>query len=227
MEPDTTQKENTAFNREAVDAILQSIASRQYCDIDLAELLVEIGEPRAATALKPYLLKRQFSWQPGTESNIQRFISKCDKGFQAELDALHATEEAVADARLTAPPAPGTQLREYATAYVFRPAAEARRAFDALETGIRGRNGFPLDAPYQVALVHGPAADFVAVLVRLPTANDESVALHRRVEAWFAQVGVGRPDDYESLSAPLPGRLSRGLRYLASEYTVLAMIDKL
>jgi len=154
-------------------------------------------------------------------------VAKLDGGFEEEQKLTKAKEEAAAYARLTAPPAPGTQLREYATAYVFRPAAEAKRAFNALQSAVRRGNAFPLDAPHQIALVHGPAADFVAVLVRLPTANDEGVALHRRLEAWFAESGAGSADDYESLSAPLPGRLSRGLEYLAGGYTVLEIINKL
>jgi hypothetical protein len=100
-------------------------------------------------------------------------------------------------------------------------------AFDALKASMQLSNGFPLDAPHQIALVHGPAADFVAVLVRLPTANDEGPVLHKWLVEWFASCGVGRPDDYESLVAPLPGRLSRGLGYLSSGYRVDEIVGRL
>ena len=44
---------------------------------------------------------------------------------------------------------------------------------------------------------------------------------------WFAGGGAGPPDDYESLSAPLSGRMSRGLQRMSSEYSVLELIDGL
>ncbi len=121
----------------------------------------------------------------------------------------------------------GQPTREYATAYIFQPAPSAKRAYNALQAAIRAGKAFPLAAPYQVALVHGTAADFIAVLVRLPTPNDESVALNRRIKTWFAETGAGAFNDYETLTAPLPGRLSRGLKFLANEYSVLEIIDKL
>jgi hypothetical protein len=211
---------------EAVDEILREISSHSYCNIYLADVLVDIGDPRAIPVLKKELLAGGFKAY-GSESTIARFVTKFDPSVEEERRLAKEKEDAAADARLTAPPAQGAQLREYATAYIFQPAANAKRAFNALQAAIGAGEAFPLAAPYQVALVHGPAADFIAVLVRLPTPNDESVALNRRIKTWFADTGAGAFDDYETLTAPLPGRLSRGLKFLANEYSVLEIIDKL
>jgi hypothetical protein len=211
---------------DAVDAMLREISSQPYCNIYLADVLVDIGDPRAVPVLKKQLLAGGFKAY-GSESTIARFVTKFDPSVEEERRLAKEKEDAVADARLTAPPVQGVQLREYATAYIFQPAASAKRAYNALQAATRAGKAFPLAAPYQVGLVHGPAADFIAVLVRLPTPNDESVALNRRIKTWFAETGAGAFDDYETLTAPLPGRLSRGLRFLANEYSVLEIIDKL
>jgi hypothetical protein len=93
---------------------------------------------------------------------------------------------------------------------------------------MRSGNSFPLDVPYQIGLVHGTAADFVAVVFRLPIADDESVASHRRIKTWLAQNGAGDFDDWDGLWAPPAGQLSRGLRgSLSKEYSLLDLIDKL
>lgn len=213
---------------EAVPALLEYIAQKGYCGNSIAELLVEIGDPRAVPPLKKKLPTGGFRSQVGLEDKIVAFIEKFDSGVVEERRLALKREEEAADARLDAPAAEGVPLREYSTAYIFRPAAAARRAFSALQTATRQGHGFPLNAPHQIALVHGPAADFVAVLVRLPTEKDEGVALHRRLSAWFVDAGAGTPDDYESLNAPLPGRLSRGLRDgLPGSYSVLEIVDKL
>lgn len=212
----------------AVDPILNEITARGRCESNLADVLLDIGDPRAVPVLKAAQQREEFSYVPGTESRVERFVASFDAGFQKERETAKATEEAAAQARLTAPAGEGVQLREYSAAYIFTPAAAARRAFDVLKGAMRQGKSFPLDAPHQIALVHGPAADFVAVLVRLPTKNDEGVALHRRLTAWFDEAGAGVPDDYESLNAPLPGRLSRGLKHgLGDPYSVLEVIDKL
>lgn len=139
---------------------------------------------------------------------------------------LPQQKDAAADARLTVPPAQGASLREYATAYVFEPAENAKRAYTSLQAAILSGKDFPFAAPYQIALVHGRFADFIAVLVRLPTANDESVAVHRQIVAWFSDAGVGAFNDYEALTDNLPGKLSLGLKFLPDKYTVLEIIDK-
>jgi len=212
---------------DAVDAILQEVNAKGYCPYQLADVLVKIGDPRAVPLLKKDLLLGKFRAYITSERAIEKFVVKFDAAVAEERRLGEAKEEAAADARLTTPPAEGVQLREYATAYIFQPVASAKRAYNALQAAIRAGEAFPLAAPYQVALVHGPAADFIAVLVRLRTPNDESVALNRRIETWFAEAGAGAFDDYETLTAPLPGRLSRGLRFLANEYSVLEIIDKL
>lgn len=208
----------------AVEAILQLIASKKYCNVDLALLLVEIGDPRSAPVLRPFVLKRQFSGQPSNQSIVEAFVARLDDGFQSELAARNTADEAAAETRLTAVGA-GIPLREYSAAYIFHTRARNKEVLDSLKIAIEGGERFPLDAPYQIALTHGPTADFIAVLVRLPTVNDESVALNKQIMKWFSEVGVGEPDDRETLRAPLPGRLSRGLRYISSEYSVLEIID--
>jgi hypothetical protein len=46
--------------------------------------------------------------------------------------------------------------------------------------------------------------------------------------AWFSEIGAGAFNDYEAVSAPLRGRLSRGLRFsLRDEYAMLEATDKL
>jgi hypothetical protein len=131
------------------------------------------------------------------------------------------------EGRSTVPTARAAPLREYATAYIFQPPQSAKRAYDALQAAIDNGKEFPLAAPYQVALVHGRFADFIAVLARLQTVDDESVSFNRQIEAWFVDAGVGAFDDYEALSDNRPGNISPGLAYLPDKYTVLELIDKL
>jgi hypothetical protein len=64
------------------------------------------------------------------------------------------------------------------------------------------------------------------VVREAPGPSTRKSRLNRRIEKWFAAAGVEAFDDYETLAAPLPGRLSRGLRFLADQYSVLEIIDK-
>jgi hypothetical protein len=216
----------------AVEAIIEQISAHRHCAFKLADVLVEIGDPRAVPVLKKALLAKDFSGTPGVESAVSRFVAKFDQSIEEEQRLARAKEDAADDARfmkrLTASsPATGMQ-REYAYAYIFEPAARARSAYGALQTAMRRGNAFPLDVPYQIGLVHGPAADFVAVVFRLPIADDESVASHRRIKTWLAQNGAGDFDDYDGLWAPPAGQLSRGLRLgLSKEYSLLDLIDNL
>ena len=167
---------------------------------------------------------------PGSPETWPQHLNamKDDTSAGEEQRLARAKEEAAADARLTARPAKGVQLREYASAYVFQPEARAKRAYDALKASMRSGKAFPFKAPHQIALLHGRTADVIAVLVRLRTANDEGAAIHRRLVAWFAETGAGAFDDFETLRAPLPGRLSRGLEFgPGDQYSVLHIIDNL
>jgi hypothetical protein len=216
----------------AVEAILEQISAHRSCAFKLAEVLVEIGDPRAVPVLKKALLAKDFSGTPGVESAASRFVAKFDPSIEEEQRLARAKEDAADDARfmkrLTASSPATGMLREYAYAYIFEPAARARSAYGALQTAMRRGNAFPLDVPYQIGLVHGRAADFVAVVFRLPLADDESVASHRRIKTWLAQNGAGDFDDWEGLWAPPAGQLSRGLRgSLSKEHSLLDLIDKL
>jgi hypothetical protein len=216
----------------AVEAILEQISAHRRCAFKLAEVLVEIGDPRAVPVLKKALLAKDFSGTPGVESAASRFVAKFDPSIEEEQRLARAKEDAADDARFmkrltAASPATG-MLREYAYAYIFEPAARARSAYGALQTAMRRGIAFPLDVPYQIGLVHGPAADFVAVVFRLPIADDESVASHRRIKTWLAQNGAGDFDDWEGLWAPPAGQLSRGLRAsFSTQYSLLDLIDTL
>jgi hypothetical protein len=210
---------------EAADAILRKISAKGYCSIYFADALVAIGDGRAAPVLQGQLAKGQFDAY-GSKHHIQAFVSKHVAGFEEEAKAAEVAAKAAADARLSAGSG-DLPLREYSTAYIFRPESKARNAFRTLQAALTGSSPFPSNAPHQVALVHGPASDFVAVLVRLPTAKDEGVALHDRLVRWFNELGVADFEDYETLSAPLPGRLSRGLNHLAGSYSTLEIVDRL
>lgn len=216
----------------AVEAILEQINAHRKCDFKLAEVLMEIGDPRAVPVLKKALLAKDFSGTPGVESAASRFVAKFDPSIVEEERLAQATKDAADDARFmkrlaAASPVTGMQ-REYAYAYIFEPAARARSAYGSLQSAMRRGNAFPLDVPYQIGLVHGPAADFVAVVFRLPIADDESVASHRRIKTWLAQNGAGDFDDWDGLWAPPAGQLSRGLGgSLSNKYSLLDLVDKL
>lgn len=113
-------------------------------------------------------------------------------------------------------------MREYSKAYIFHQRGRATQFFGKLEDGIGRGIAFPFSAPHEIAVVSGPAADFVAVLVQLEHARDESINVGATIDKWFEQCGAGRYDDWEALSAPIPGRAKGSLRAtLGSQYRFL------
>lgn len=61
---------------EAVDAILEELATDGVGSEYLAELLVEIGDPKAVPLLKKRLDRGDFQFEPRLESEIRAFVEK-------------------------------------------------------------------------------------------------------------------------------------------------------
>jgi len=75
---------------------------------------------------------------------------------------------------------------ELPTLYVCEFTPNNKVAFEALRTAIDCGKEFPVDLPYQIALIQGPVLDVIAILVLQPRAYE----VREPLIAWFAEAGA-------------------------------------
>jgi hypothetical protein len=101
-------------------------------------------------------------------------------------------------------------------------ASPARKFFDNLGDGLKKGYEFPYDAYWQIALIEHRklGAQAIVVLVQLDSNVDESVKVRERLTQWFSLCGAEKYQDYEWLTAPLPGKLHGNISALLRAHAV-------
>jgi hypothetical protein len=102
------------------------------------------------------------------------------------------------------------------------PLSPAAKFFDSLSEGQKKGYIFPYDAPWQIALVEHSniGAQAIVVVVQLDSNVDESVEVRKRLAQWFDLCGAEKYQDYEWLSAPLPGKSYGDIQSLLKTHSV-------
>jgi hypothetical protein len=84
---------------EAVEAILEELATDGVGSVDLANVLVEVGDPKAVPLLKQKLARGDFAAY-GSQYSIRDFVARFDAGLRSKIEAsAQEKEEKLTEAR--------------------------------------------------------------------------------------------------------------------------------